>query len=46
MVGGLTGRERKLGMFEIEVYNFGEGVNLCDFELADEFGEAFFEFGV
>jgi len=42
----LTGWEGEFGVFEVEVYDFGEGVDLCDFELADEFCEAFFEFRV
>lgn len=40
---GLTGWEGELGMLEVEVYDFGEGVDFCDFELADELCEAFFE---
>lgn len=33
-------------MFEVEVDDFGEGVDFCDFELPDEVCETFPEFGV
>jgi hypothetical protein len=33
-------------MFEVEVDDFGEGMDLCGLEVVDELRQAFFEFVV
>jgi hypothetical protein len=37
------GREGELRVLEIEIYDFGKGMDFCDFELADKICQAFFE---
>jgi hypothetical protein len=34
--GWLTRWKCEFGVFEVKVYDFGEGMDLCDFELANE----------